>query len=233
MKAKFNKEIDEIRTSNFNFNTSLALWDSILHKYQESNNPLSNIVWSIRSAIEVHQLYSLAFEQLKKTDYYMAWCTLERAELVIAAIRRNDSEVYDAVKDISFQIQRVQSIYPYKAFASTEILIKEQKCSICDSVRSIRNDCGHRVGYVYNGNLCANIVTKAELKSVSIVTNPVHKYAVAFIKDEKGGTSDHYDYGILSAIIKVWESPYKFWDYQITTKDSHPHINFILGLEGV
>jgi hypothetical protein len=233
MRSRFNKEIEEIRTTDFNYDAALANWNLILHEFQDSNDPQSNNVWAMISAIEVHQLYSLAFEQLKKANYYMAWCTLERAELVIAAIRRNDSEVYDAVKDISFQIQRVQSIYPYKAFASTEILIKEQKCSICDSVRSIRNDCGHRVGYVYNGNLCANIVTKAELKSVSIVTNPVHKYGVAFIKDEKGGTSDHYDYGILSAIIKVWESPYKFWDYQITTKDSHPHINFILGLKGV
>ena len=182
------------------------------------------------TAIEVHQLYSQAFEQLKKGDYYIAWCTLERAELAIAAIMRNDADLYETVKDISFQIKRIQSIYPYKAFASTEILIKEQKCSICDSVRSIRNDCGHRVGYVYNGSLCANIVTNCELKSISIVTNPVHKYAVAFLNGSEGNSSDHYDYSILSALMKVWENPYKFWDYQITTKNSHPHLNFMLRL---
>ena len=160
----------------------------------------------------------------------MAWCTLERAELMIAAIMRNNTELYETVKDVSFQIQRIQSIYPYKAFASTEILIKEQKCSICDSVRSIRNDCGHRVGYVYNGELCANIVTNSELKSISIVTNPVHKYAVAFLNDGKDNSVDHNDYSVLSALMKVWENPYKFWDYQITTKVSHPHLNFMLRL---
>ena len=62
------------------------------------------------SAIEVHQLYSLAFELLKKANYYMAWCTLERAELMIAAIMRNNTELYETVKDVSFQIQRIQSI---------------------------------------------------------------------------------------------------------------------------
>lgn len=230
MKAKFKNEIEEIRANDFNFDASLTLWDSVLHEFQESQDSQSNKVWAMMTAIEVHQLYSQAFEQLKKTDYYMAWCTLERAELVIAAIRRNDSEVYETVKDISFQIKRIQSIYPYKAFASTEILIKEQKCSICDSVRSIRNDCGHRVGYVYNGSLCTNIVTNCELKSISIVTNPVHKYAVAFLNGSEGNSSDHYDYSILSALMKVWENPYKFWDYQITTKNSHPHLNFMLRL---
>lgn len=230
MRSRFNKEIEEIRTTDFNYDAALANWNLILHEFQDSNDPQSNNVWAMISAIEVHQLYSLAFEQLKKANYYMAWCTLERAELMIAAIMRNNTELYETVKDVSFQIQRIQSIYPYKAFASTEILIKGQKCSICDSVRSIRNDCGHRVGYVYNGTLCANIVTNYELKSISIVTNPVHKYAVAFLNGSEGNSSDHYDYSILSALMKVWENPYKFWDYQITAKDSHPHLDFILGL---
>lgn len=230
MRSRFNKEIEEIRTTDFNYDAALANWNLILHEFQDSNDPQSNNVWAMISAIEVHQLYSLAFELLKKANYYMAWCTLERAELMIAAIMRNNTELYETVKDVSFQIQRIQSIYPYKAFASTEILIKEQKCSICDSVRSIRNDCGHRVGYVYNGELCANIVTNSELKSISIVTNPVHKYAVAFLNDGKGNLVDHYDYSVLSALMKVWENPYKFWDYQITTKDSHPHLNFMLRL---
>lgn len=230
MRLRFNKEIEEIRTTDFNYDAALANWNLILHEFQDSNDPQLNNVWAMMSAIEIHQLYSQAFEQLKKANYYMAWCTLERAELMIAAIMRNDTELYETVKDISFQIQRIQSIYPYKAFASTEILIKEQKCSICDSVRSIRNDCGHRVGYVYNGELCTNIVTNSELKSISIVTNPVHKYAVAFLNDGKGNSVDHYDYSVLSALMKVWENPYKFWDYQITTKDSHPHLDFILGL---
>ena len=230
MKAKFKNEIEEIRANDFNFDASLTLWDSVLHEFQDSQDPQSYNVWAMMTAIEVHQLYSQAFEQLKKGDYYIAWCTLERAELAIAAIMRNDADLYETVKDISFQIKRIQSIYPYKAFASTEILIKEQKCSICDSVRSIRNDCGHRVGYVYNGSLCANIVTNCELKSISIVTNPVHKYAVAFLNGSEGNSSDHYDYSILSALMKVWENPYKFWDYQITTKNSHPHLNFMLRL---
>lgn len=137
MKAKFNKEIEGIRTNDFNFDVAQDQWTSILYEFQESCNPQSNKVWAMMTAIEVHQLYSQAFEQLKKDDYYIAWCTLERAELAIAAIMRNDTELYESVRDISFQIQRIQSIYPYKAFASTEILIKEQRCSICDSVRSI------------------------------------------------------------------------------------------------
>ena len=58
----------------------------------------------------------------------------------------------------------------------------------------------------------------------------MHKYAVAFLNDGKDNSVDHYDYSVLSALMKVWENPYKFWDYQITTKDSHPHLNFMLRL---
>lgn len=73
-------------------------------------------------------------------------------------------------------------------------------------------------------------MTSCELRSISIVTNPVHKYAVAFLNDGKGNIVDHYDYSTLCTLMKVWENPYKFWDYRITTKDSHPHLNFIMGL---
>jgi hypothetical protein len=50
---------------------------------------------------------------------------------------------------------------------------------------------------VYNGELCIDIVKKAELEGVDIVFNPEHKYAVAFLRDKEGDQTDHYDYRIL------------------------------------
>ena len=107
-------------------------------------------------------------------------------------------------------VRQLQSLYPYRFFASYVMHVKAEKCSICGQNRSIRCFCGHRLGKVYNGELCCNIVTDAELKGIDIVENPVHKFSVLFPSDSEG-RHDHYDYTLLEELMKVWSKPFQFW----------------------
>ena len=125
-------------------------------------------------------------------------------------------------------VQRLQSLYPYKVFFSTVIVIKERTCSICGEKRSLRYHCGHYVGHVYAGELCCDIVKKCELEGVDVVRNPEHKYSVAFINGENG-QEDHYDYCLLDAIMADWVDPYNPWYYE--THHTHKSLNEFPGLK--
>ena len=97
-------------------------------------------------------------------------------------------------------------------------LIKERTCSICGKKRAIRHHCGHFPGYVYNGEMCYDTVEAAALEGISIVFDPEHKYAVAFLSDENG-RKDQYNYMLLEEVMKFWKDPFMTWHY--TTKHIH------------
>lgn len=174
----------------------------------------ANQLWAAELLIEIHQLFVETFQQLKVELYYDAWCKAEQIEVMIHNLARNSQEGFENVRDINQMVRQLQSLYPYKIFASYVMHVKKEECSICGKERSIRNFCGHRTGKVYNGELCCNIVTEAELKGIDIVENPVHKYSVLFISDADG-RKDHYDYTLVAGLMKYWSKPFQYWRYEI------------------
>jgi hypothetical protein len=109
---------------------------------------------------------------------------------------------------------------------SPEILELEKICNICEKPISIRNPCGHRVGEIYNGELCIRIVTKVKLLAMAMVDSPIQKYSVPFLSDEKTGKSiDHYNYSLVKFLADRLQSPFHEWDVS-WTKVRHPHSKF-------
>ena len=123
------------------------------------------------------------------------------AEETIVKIVRDFVSVFNLLKQEEF----------YKAWCAAE----QVECSICHKPRSIRSMCGHRKGYVYNGELCYNTVTDLDIISIDLVQNPVHKYAVLFLSDEKGDNQNDYDYGLLKGLMTYWKDPFQPWNYRI------------------
>lgn len=174
----------------------------------------ANQLWVAESIIEIHQQFVETFELLRVERYYDAWCKAEQVEIMIQNLAHNSQEGFENVKDINAMVWHLQSLYPYKLFASYVMHVKKETCSICGQERSLRNFCCHRIGKVYNGELCCNIVTEAELKGIDIVENPVHKYSVLFISDAEG-SHDYYDYTLLAGLMKYWSKPFQHWRYEV------------------
>lgn len=174
----------------------------------------ANQLWVAETIIEIHQQFVKTFDLLKAGQYYEAWCEAEQVEINIQYLARNSQEGLENVKDINSRVRQLQSLYPYKFFASYVMHVKKEKCSICGKERSIRNFCGHRIGKVYNGELCCNRVTDAELKGIDIVENPVHKYSVLFPSDAVG-RHDLYDYTLVEELMKYWSKPFQFWKFVV------------------
>lgn len=186
--------------------------------------------WIYQQTLLVQQLYLKSFSELKEYKFYDAWCTLERCEIEIKSLMKHTNKEQNKslwLNFISDHVFRYQSIYPYKIFMSPEIIEKKIVCSICGAVISIRNHCGHEVGEIYNGEYCFRIVEKAEFIGMAMVENPVQKYSVPFLSDEKGGEKkDHYNYQVVKYLIDALISPYDEWQVQHFDK-LHSHSAFL------
>ena len=176
-------------------------------------------IWIYQTIIEIHKLYQNAFNLLKDKSYYQGWCQLERIEITQGSLKRHfqyDKKEY-YLWHIEKSVKNLQVIFPYRLFASSEILKKKKKCSVCDQEISIRKPCGHIVGEIYDGEMCHRIVTEADILGVSLVENPGNKYSVMFLKDEKTDEQiDHYNYDTIDYLFDHVNSPYEFWDLEVS-----------------
>jgi hypothetical protein len=67
------------------------------------------------------------------------------------------------------------------------MIVKESECSIC---KQDYGECDHVKGRAYMGELCVRIITKAELREISLVKEPANKHARALHFSEKEGNRD-------------------------------------------
>ena len=61
------------------------------------------------------------------------------------------------------------------------------------------------------GRVCRRIITKMDIKEVSLVTNPIDKYAIVHIEGQE------YNYSVLEQLMSKVDSPYTEWDVVINT----------------
>ncbi len=220
METQINKLAIDIYSPAFDIIATKNDWKNRREHYQLSNNEqYSNYAWLALQIIDIHYLYrgiyiKLDIKNKNTRKYYEAWCDAEQIELIANNIKRNFPTFLNTIALIINQVHIIQSLFPYKLFTSTEILIKEEHCSICGAIRNIFKPCGHKKGYVYNGELCYNTITKCDIVGLSLVTNPVKKYAVVFQQDQTGHEIE-YSYNYIDALMYYWQNPYQYWNYYI------------------
>lgn len=189
---------------------------------KDENQEQAKQLWVYQKIVEIHQSYIAAFNLLKDKSYYKAWCQLERIEIDFHNLKRHfvfNKELF-YLWHIERSVKNLQIIFPYRIFASSEILKKKKKCSVCDKEISIRNSCGHVVGEIYNGEMCHRIVTESEVLGISLVENPGNKYSVMFLSDEKTGNQiDQYNYDTIDYLFDNINSPYEFWDLEVSQRE--------------
>lgn len=215
MRTRLNNLAPHIQEPGFKYDIELGnINKEITVAQQSGDEQQANRLWAIKSVVKIHKIFVEIFNLLKDADYYNTWCKAEEVEICCNNLRRNFPYV-TATDSIYNTITNLQALYPYKLFSSYEIIIKKERCSICNQVRSLRNDCGHRRGYVYNGKFCRNIVEECALKGIAVVDNPVHKYAVLFPTIDDNRQQDNYDYFLVESLMKYWQRPFQKWSYNI------------------
>ena len=213
MRIRANNILEHLLDDGFDFDKTIKEVDGLRQAYRQQNDTdNANTAWAIMTIVGIHRDYRMVFSRLQIKQYYDAWCLLERIEIDISFLLRNFPGTKGAVEYVEIMVKRLQSLFPYRLFISTVMVITERTCSICGKKRSLRSHCGHYTGHVYAGELCCDEVQKGELRGADIVTNPEHKYSVLFPGDENG-QKDNYDYQLLDYLMGVWKDPYNPWHY--------------------
>lgn len=167
----------------------------------------ANYLWCLRQIYIIQNLYTKAFKKMKKNEFKEAWNLLDYADINISFLEQNfDIAVENDRFHIVFinkMIKEYQKLYPYFLFLSRESIIKSEKCSICGKKISLRNQCGHKVGKLYMGELCCRIVTDFEIKATCIVTDPYDKYTVIEVEGKE------YNYEAIKRVISEIDGPYE------------------------
>ena len=114
----------------------------------------------------------------------------------------------------------LQKLYPYKIFASPEMLHKKVVCSVCGKTMIPFSDCLHIAGKVYDGEMCYGIVEELDFISVSLVTKPNQKYSVIF-----QDIDNPEQYKVLECLMPKLKSKFMKWSYKKYTR-YEPYINY-------
>lgn len=173
----------------------------------------AKVVWCLESILNVQEKYLEAFADLRAERFYAAWCAFERVEIEYSFLRRHLLQPHsrfclDFILTITHQWQ---SLFPYRIFSSMEFIKKGRKCMICGQVVSLRRPCGHLVGEIYDGEMCCHEITDIDWKSISIVTNPQHKYAVLFPQEEETNANASGKYSTIIRVMGQLETPFDEW----------------------
>ena len=141
----------------------------------------SNYVFKCYFLLFCHLM--IYFNSLEEKRYAKSWEFLQDCIDDIRHIGRFAEERWD-ITEILELLLLYESLYPYKFFASSEIVIEKSKCSICGkSMQSI--ECDHIIGNLYWGKLATEHVEKIKsLPAISIVTHPENKRCVLELCEE-------------------------------------------------
>ena len=180
-----------------------------------------NAFWSVETYAEAMATYVAAFRHLKTGKYYKGWCALEQVELTLQRILDNPRPelIGKLAVDRAETVALWQSAFPYKIFASPGFLYQDWSCTICGRKSTPIDPCGHTVGKVYAGELCAHRITKMKILEISLVRDPVQKYSVLTPEDRE------HDFSMVAYIVRRLDGPFHPWTGEWTYK-RHPHEGF-------
>ncbi len=176
-----------------------------------SNEEEAKNIWCIEQVYKILNSYISAFNMMKAGKFTEAWNLFDRSDIELSFLRKhfdyNNNEY--KLKFIEEKIQLFQKLFPYNIFFSREAIESDFTCSICGSKMGLRSGCSHKVGEIYQGEMCGRVVNNIEFIGMAIVSDPFDKYTVPIIE----GVS--YNYYMLENLLTHLESPFDDWNLEI------------------
>ncbi|AIY81699.1 SEC-C motif family protein [Clostridium botulinum 202F] len=167
-------------------------------------------IWCLEKVYLAKKLFIEAFRLMKEGDFERAWNNLDRSDIELNFLKSH-FDYSDNKYDLLFienEIPKYQELFPYDLFTSRESIESDFTCSICGAKIGIRNKCEHKVGEIYNGEMCVKVVNKIELLGIAIVRKPFDKYTILHVDGIE------YNYFMLENLMKYLDNPFEKWGYE-------------------
>ncbi|HEY1605658.1 MAG TPA: hypothetical protein VGF77_08665 [Allosphingosinicella sp.] len=154
---------------------------AILEANEEHANLFLGFRSAARSLVNEMKMYLL----LKQDDPEGAWSALiDAQELLGAASRAHQG--FDYLGPKANHLRDLEKwIFPPQVFVSAGMIVREQRCSICDDDYE---RCDHIAGRPYLGRFCTIILKQASLDHVAIVDDPADRRCRVTTFKVPGGT---------------------------------------------
>lgn len=170
--------------------------------------------WCYEQILESQNHYLSAWQSILTDRFYSAWCELDRAEVSLHFLARHFADPANAYgcAFLHAYVPRWQQLYPYSVFFSPGFIKQEIHCDICDARIAPRQSCIHERGELYDGQMAGRVIKKAKMLEVSLVTNPLQKYSVAWLRGSR------YNYALVHYVASGLLSPWHRWEAQASTR---------------
>jgi len=170
-----------------------SLKEKMINDSDEEN---ANILLSVECMAEAIISELRMWIALKEDKANEAWEYLVDAQSAIStALQSHEIALKSNGERYANKLHLIEKlIFPPQVFLSLGFVVEESKCSICDKDYE---ECEHIVGKAYMGKMCCQIITKADLKEISVVTGPADKKARILTVTERNITRDYLTWRII------------------------------------
>ncbi len=149
---------------------------------EESNEEYANILLSLQSMAQALTSELKMIIELKNDNPNDGWNHLIDAQMNIRTAMQAHPTGGEHLEGYVQKLHALEKLlFPNQMFMSTGLVAKEGECSICGQEYG---ECDHLKGKPYMGEICCEIVKKADLQEVSIVTEPADKRCRAYTFQE-------------------------------------------------
>ena len=144
------------------------------------NQETAKAAWVLETIGRAQDAFVRAFSSARGEEFKAAWDSLDRAENELRFVEQHYVDEGDGfgLKHMRMHIPRFQSLFPYRWGLSPAYLHKRVECSICGQRITLRSNCGHVSGEIYDGEMCVRRITEAEFLHFALVDAPAQRYSV-------------------------------------------------------
>lgn len=147
---------------------------------QAGDQETAKAAWVLETIGRAQDAFVQTFHFARGGEFKAAWDFLHRAATELHFVEQHYADEADefGLRHLRVHIPQFQSLLPYRWGLSPAFLHKRVECSVCSQRITLRSDCGHVTGEIYDGEMCIRRITDIEILHVALVDSPAQPYSV-------------------------------------------------------
>ena len=184
---------------------------------QAGDQETAKSAWVLETIGRAQDAFVQAFNSARERKFKAAWDSLHRSASELRFVERHYADEEDdfGLRHMRVHIPQFQSLFPYRWGLSPAFLRKRVECSVCGQRITLRSDCGHVTGEVYDGEMCIRRITEAEMLHVALVDTPAQPYSVIELDTSRP------DFLPVQYLLRALRSPWHAWAVSREERRAH------------
>ncbi len=211
-RARPQRSLDELPASYW-----MALSAAKAGAVARDDQELAKAAWVLEAVGRTQDAFVQAFNSVRGEAFKAAWDSLGEAEGGLSSLERHFTGDGDdfGLRHMLVHIPQFQSLFPYRWGLSPAFLYKRLACSVCGQRITLRSNCGHISGEIYDGQMCGAVVEDMEILHVSLVEAPAQRYSVMDLDPDEPG------FELVRFAFNALRSPWDAWTVRREERRAH------------